>query len=198
MSFEGVIAILVAVNLVCVVASLFIARRYGHDPFNWVLISAVIGPFGVIALLASTQRKTPRPVVMGPTGKADTLIPTDGSEYSLAAVRHYMETRGPGSTVTLLAVLPVERKEAPDSELQQDIASHVAEARKLLTDAGIRSDVATAFGDPGTEIVRFATEGGFEHIVMGRRGRGGVAKMVLGSVSDKVTKEASIPVTLTG
>jgi nucleotide-binding universal stress UspA family protein len=198
MSFEGVIAILVAVNLVCVVASLLIARRYGHDPFNWVLISAVIGPLGVIALLAATQRPAPSPVVMGSTDKADTLIPTDGSQYSLAAVRHYLAMRSPGSTVTLLAVLPVERKEAPESDLQQDIASHVAEARKLLTDAGIRADVATAFGDPATEIVRFATEGGFEHIVMGRRGRGGVARMVLGSVSEKVTKEAPIPVTLAG
>ncbi len=198
MSFEAVIAIIAAANLVCVVASLLIARRYGHDPFNWVLISAVIGPFGVIALLAATRRPQSGAVVIGPADTADTLIPSDGSDYSLAAVRHYMAMRSPRSTVTLLAVLPVERKEAPEAELQGDLNDFVAEARKLLTDAGIRSEVAVAFGDPATEIVRFASAGGFEHIVMGRRGRGGVAKMVLGSVSEKVTKEAPIPVTLAG
>ena len=58
--------------------------------------------------------------------------------------------------------------------------------------------VETRFGDPATEIVRFAAEGGFDHIVMGRRGRGGVAKLLLGSVSEKVLKDATIPVTVAG
>jgi nucleotide-binding universal stress UspA family protein len=195
MSYAAFVAIVAVTNLLCVIAAVVIARRKGHDPFNWVLICAVMGPFGLIALFAQTRR--PRPAAVA-TGRADTLIPTDGSQFSLAAVRHFIGMRPPGSTVTLLAVLPVERREAPAAELQQDIDSYVAEAQRLLGEAGIAAETVIAYGDPGTEIVRFARDGGFEQIIMGRRGRGAVAKLVLGSVSEKVTRESPVPVTLAG
>lgn len=195
MSYAAVVAIVAVVNLVCVMAAVVISRRKGHDPFNWVLTCAVIGPFGLIALIAQTQR--PRPAAVT-TGHADTLIPTDGSRFSLAAVRHFIGMRPPGSTVTLLAVLPVERREAPPAELQSDIESYVAEAQRLLAEAGIQAETVIAYGDPATEIIRLAKGSAFEQIIMGRRGRGAVAKLVLGSVSEKVTRESPIPVTLAG
>lgn len=201
MSFEGVVAIALAVNLVCALICSFIASRSGHDPFSWALTGGLIGPFGVIALLAARSRdsSTEAPADGAPgVGEGDILIPTDGSEPSLTAVDHFIESHLKGSGVTLLAVLPVEHREAPGPELEAEIEGHVGEARRRLEREGLRCRVETRFGDPATEIVRFAAEGGFDQIVMGRRGRGGVARLLLGSVSEKVLKEAPIPVTVAG
>lgn len=195
MSFEAIVAVALAINLACVMAALLIARRSGHDPFPWVLISGVIGPFGLIALLGSGRDAAPAVV---PSSENDVLIPTDGSAPSLEAVDHFIASHTGGRGVTLLAVLPVERRQAPPAELEADIESHVGAARRRLEGGRVPCQVATAFGDAATEIVRFAKEGNYKHILMGRRGRGGVAKLLLGSVSDKVLKEAPIPVTVAG
>jgi nucleotide-binding universal stress UspA family protein len=201
MSFEGVVAIGLAINLVCALICSFIASRSGHDPFSWALAGGLIGPFGVIALLAAKSRDGSAETATGRApraGKGDTLLPTDGSEPSLAAVDHFIESHRRGSGVTLLAVLPVEHREAPGPELEAEIESHVGEARRRLEREGLRCRVETRYGDPAAEIVRFAAEGGFDHILMGRRGRGGVARLLLGSVSEKVLKDSPIPVTVAG
>lgn len=201
MSFEGVVAIALAVNLFSALISSFIASRSGHDPFSWALAGGLIGPFGLIALLATRSHgsSAEAPAAGAPSGgEGDVLIPTDGSGPSLAAVDYFIESHRRGGSVTLLAVLPVERREAPRPELEADVASHFGEAQKRLERAGVSCRIETRFGDPATEIVRFAAEGGFDQIVMGRRGRGGVAKLLLGSVSEKVLKDAPIPVTVAG
>lgn len=200
MSFEGVVAIGLAINLVCALVCSFMASRAGHDRFSWALAGGLIGPFAVIGLLAVRSRdgsiESPGAGAKGElTG---TLIPTDGSEPSLAAVDHFIESRGLARDVTLLAVLPVERREAPRHELEADIESHVGEAGRRLEGAGVTVRVETRFGDPATEIGRLAAEGGFDRILMGRRGRGGVAKLLLGSVSEKVLRESTVPVTVAG
>jgi len=197
MSFEGVLAIGLAVNLACAIVSSFIASRLGHDPFTWALIGGVIGPIGLIALVASRNNARSRFTGGRSRSASKTLIPTDGSASSLAAVDHFTASNPPGTVVTLLAVLPVERREAPAAELNADIEGHTGEAKQRLEARGFVCDVAAAFGDPATEIIRIAREEGFEQIYMGRRGRGGVAKLLLGSVSEKVLKEASVPVTVT-
>lgn len=56
MSFERAVAIALAVNLFCALLCSFIASRSGHDPFSWALAGGLIGPLGVIALLAARSR----------------------------------------------------------------------------------------------------------------------------------------------
>jgi nucleotide-binding universal stress UspA family protein len=51
-------------------------------------------------------------------------------------------------------------------------------------------------GRPADKIVEAAKEGGFDLIVMGSRGLGGVKEFFLGSVSDRVADEATCPVTI--
>jgi len=45
-------------------------------------------------------------------------------------------------------------------------------------------------GDPAAEIARYAADAGIDVIVIGTHGRTGVDRLVMGSVAEKVTREA--------
>ena len=49
-------------------------------------------------------------------------------------------------------------------------------------------------GDPATEIVRYAFEAGIDLIVMGTHGRTGLERLLMGSVAEKVMREAKCSV----
>jgi nucleotide-binding universal stress UspA family protein len=51
-----------------------------------------------------------------------------------------------------------------------------------------------AFGSPARTIVEYADANGFDLIVMGTHGRGGVAHLLLGSVAERVVRTARCPV----
>ena len=62
-----------------------------------------------------------------------------------------------------------------------------------LRAAGIVCKPVTRFGGSAGEILSLAQKGDYELIVMGRRGRGAAAKLLLGLVSDKVVRAATCP-----
>ena len=49
-------------------------------------------------------------------------------------------------------------------------------------------------GDPAAEIVRFADRGDFDLVVMGTHGRSGVRHLLLGSVAERVVRNATCSV----
>ena len=61
------------------------------------------------------------------------------------------------------------------------------------------ADVETRIlvGDPGRAICELADELGATVVVLGTRGRGGLARAVMGSVSDHVIRHAPCPVLVT-
>ena len=78
--------------------------------------------------------------------------------------------------------------------LRRDAESHL---RGLLTQseqAQFRAESAVAFGDPYQEISDYVQRASIDLIVMGTRGRGGIAHMMLGSVAEKVVRTAPCPV----
>lgn len=74
-----------------------------------------------------------------------------------------------------------------------DVASSVA-GHLGLSDPAIR----VVLGDPGSQICDLAVEVGARAIVLGSRGRGGLKRAILGSVSDHVVRHAPCPVIITG
>jgi nucleotide-binding universal stress UspA family protein len=52
------------------------------------------------------------------------------------------------------------------------------------------TELVVRVGDPAHSIVDFARERGVDVIVMGTHGRGGVAHLLLGSVAERVVREA--------
>ena len=62
--------------------------------------------------------------------------------------------------------------------------------------AGDRVPVETAVfeGSPSRKIVRYAEREGCDLIVMGTHGRGGIDRLLLGSVAERVVRSSEVPV----
>ena len=81
----------------------------------------------------------------------------------------------------------------------EDLARQSAEvglkdARATLAHAGIVAHAHIGVGDPAREILEVAKELAADFIVMGTRGRSGLAHVLLGSVAEKVVRHALCPV----
>ncbi|MDO9536209.1 MAG: universal stress protein [Bacillota bacterium] len=66
----------------------------------------------------------------------------------------------------------------------------VSEALKIFEKNNIKARTIFEEGHPSEVITRVASEGGFDMIVIGSRGQGGLKKLFLGSVSSAVVNEA--------
>jgi nucleotide-binding universal stress UspA family protein len=51
-------------------------------------------------------------------------------------------------------------------------------------------------GEAATSIVNYAEEHGVDHIVLGSHGRHGLSRYFLGSVAERVVRQAHVPVTI--
>ena len=96
-----------------------------------------------------------------------TKIPLTGTTLSLAEVyrlAHY-------KTVCKLGYADIDR-ELSEKEIKS--------ARKALDEAGVRHDIEIRTGHVAQEIVACAKSGKFDFIVMGGKGRGALADLLLG------------------
>lgn len=139
------------------------------------------------------------------------LVPSDGSERSLRAVRHAIDLAGrlaARAEVLLLNVQPpvpvrlyllggtpseLARLEEP---LREAGHAALAPARAVLEGAGILHSCHVEIGEPAESIARFAKTHHCDLIVMATRGAGALASLVLGSVATKVLHFAQVPVLL--
>src|SRR3954452_12895549 len=81
-----------------------------------------------------------------------------------------------------------------NAEKQSFAVAEQAAATLGISDA----DVRVARGDPGRAVCAIAAELSARGLVMGTRGRGGIKRALLGSVSDYVLRNAPCPVVVTG
>jgi nucleotide-binding universal stress UspA family protein len=135
------------------------------------------------------------------------LIPLDGSDRSLAAVRYVVDTlarANPDLDIHLLNVqppLPSAASRFIDSAVVRDFhreegAKDLAAGRQLLNDAGLRHVSNTLVGEPAETIAAYAEQRDCVGIVMATRGLGHAAGLLLGSVAHKVLQLSTMPVTL--
>jgi nucleotide-binding universal stress UspA family protein len=75
----------------------------------------------------------------------------------------------------------------------QSIAQDAAKALGLAN-----AEIKILRGEPGIALCNFAEEQDARALVMGSRGRGGIKRALLGSVSDYVVRNAPCPVVITG
>jgi universal stress protein A len=126
--------------------------------------------------------------------------PIDFSETSRAALeeaaelsrRYHAELsllhvfEPPGATAELM-VVPPDLVDQTTKDLERKLDLWKTEAERHGA-APVRALVVT--GMPGTEIVRFALSAGCDLVVMGTHGRRGLRHLVLGSVAERVVREA--------
>ncbi len=134
------------------------------------------------------------------------LVATDGSAGSMKAVQTAIKLVEGASDVqvTLITVVqPVPLSLYADLQAlnidpmalgERQAQEQVEQDAAPLRDAGIAYDTKVVVGDPGTEIVRVASEEGYDLVIVGNRGRNQFAEIVLGSVSNRVLHHAGCPV----
>jgi nucleotide-binding universal stress UspA family protein len=128
------------------------------------------------------------------------LVPIDFSEASLAAVDVGLSLVDKPANLFVLHVAPRVVKGDPgfpwnpmgEDTQRAKLTTAIEQRLAQAIERGVQT--AVAFGDPGTEIARFAEEGRFDLIVMPSHGRTGLTRLLIGSVAERVTRLAHCPV----
>lgn len=135
------------------------------------------------------------------------LLPVDGSENSDRAVRQLIGMTGHCGALDIRMVnvqppfLYIEAllksgQEVVDAWTHKTGKDAARSACALLDAAGIPYTQELADGEVAETLIRYAEREQCDMIVMGTRGMGTVANLVLGSVATKVIHLSHIPVTL--
>lgn len=132
------------------------------------------------------------------------LVPTDGSAEGERAVAHALDVAAvhDAAVYALYVVdtasyagMPMESSwEGIGDLLRSDAADAVERVEQLAAETSIGVETAVVDGSPSREIIRHAEDADCDLIVMGTHGRGGIDRLLLGSVAGKVVRGASIPV----
>ena len=130
------------------------------------------------------------------------LIATDGSAGAAAAVEQGLELASEtDARVLFVAVRPPAFPVFGDPYWQCAVTEKLARLRaavkRALAEAevrGIEADYDILDGDPAERIVELARSRDADLIVIGSRGLGAIASVLLGSVSKRVLRDADRPV----
>ena len=131
------------------------------------------------------------------------LIATDGSNNNKPAVeKGLMIARKCESTVYVVYVIdmgpfsPASLVTPPGGDIfhlmENEGKTVVEHVKKIANDLKVKTFVLS--GKPAHEITEFAVKNKVDLIVIGTHGTGGIERMLLGSVADKVIRTANQPV----
>jgi nucleotide-binding universal stress UspA family protein len=132
------------------------------------------------------------------------LVATDGSEASLRAARFFVQHTCPGTEDEVFVVyvfpLPSDPEfyagvvslptQASDERVAEIARPILKKTLALMTEVESRLEEVVLVGNPGKEIVEFATNLGVQLVVAGTRGRSSAKELYLGSVSSALTHRA--------
>lgn len=161
-----------------------------------VPVTVVPNPFGAAALDLEDAEDVHR-----------ILLAVDGSEPSARAVEYVCALRQSAVPVQVrllnvqifMASANVRRfisQEDIDAYCQAEGETALAPARKALQAAGLYGDELVVTGHVARTIVKEAMQSGCTRIVMGTRGHGAIANILVGSSALQVIHLSEIPVTL--
>jgi len=135
------------------------------------------------------------------------LVPVDGSRYSLDAVR--LASRMAGFHDAELMILHVideflmdqltrlaEKKSREDirDELKESAKGFLRDMQRQASREAVSSEIRIEEGVPHEIILQKAAGWRADLIVMGKLGRRGITKILLGSVAERVIEFSDIPV----
>jgi len=112
------------------------------------------------------------------------LFPTDFSSYSNQAYLHAVALAEAHRASLTIVYVNVPGQEA-DAGYWRDLLEQIRPANPNIPVRHVFLE-----GDPATEIVRYARDAGVDRIVMGTHGRTGTERLLMGSVAEKVLRDA--------
>ncbi len=135
------------------------------------------------------------------------LCPIDFSEHARRGLAHAVViAKWYGSTITVLHVFSIVRPTGyvPDTRMVELIALTPDDRKRLVSEVqrfvnadsppDVPIEVLVSEGDTAGEILRQATALPADLLVLGTHGRSGFRRLLLGSVTEKVLRQASCPV----
>ena len=138
------------------------------------------------------------------------LVAYDGSDASKKAIDMVLKCSNKDDEITLLTVVPAELAESsftkmllPTIDLSNYVKSGSFKEKAMeslnkivnkISDEVKNIDIAVESGDPADEILITAKKIDADVIVVGYKGYGKEGRFLLGSVTDKVVRHASISV----
>ncbi|MEP6559105.1 MAG: universal stress protein [Burkholderiales bacterium] len=135
------------------------------------------------------------------------LLPIDGSTPALAALHHALRLLQEGLNAEFLLANVQEpatfyemlttRDPEVIKRASAEAGLHLLEpAAALCRTAGVAFELEVALGDPANTLNEIVDRFQCDAIFMGARGHGAVSSALLGSVSQQVTHDARVPVTI--
>jgi nucleotide-binding universal stress UspA family protein len=143
------------------------------------------------------------------------MLCTDGSELATQALTAGLRVIAPTDRTVVVTV--VEELDISlvtgvsgfgggvmsQEQFENDVAVQRRTADQIARDAVSaleleNAEIRVLEGDPGTALCDLASELGAAVLVVGSRGRGGLKRAVLGSVSDYLVRNAPCPIVVTG
>jgi universal stress protein A len=136
------------------------------------------------------------------------LVPTDFSDASQEALRYACDVAAafnaslhvlhvvenpfsPGALMEVAAPLPDDYVEGLERQARERLDSLMTPEQK----GRFSAQLITRIGVPAHQILEYVKQqGGIDLIVMATAGRGGVARLMMGSVADKLVRSAPCPV----
>lgn len=126
------------------------------------------------------------------------LIATDLSANAAAALRRALYLPlAPGAEVEALCVVPEDLSEDEFERALQTTARWVAAQLERARAAGLSApevSVTVLSGQPAARILERARQRDAELVVLGRRGRGRLSQLLIGSTAERVARHADRPV----
>jgi nucleotide-binding universal stress UspA family protein len=132
------------------------------------------------------------------------LVPTDGSAHARKAVERAIEmAESLGAKITLMSVAYYAKEDLDEmppyvqDKLEAEAASALKKAAAYCESRGVKVQVVLETGlVPANNIIRRATEGKFDRIVMGSAGLTALERVLMGSTAAKVVAHAPCEVTV--
>lgn len=132
------------------------------------------------------------------------LLPTDGSEYSIHEIERASKLLAEDGEIVILSVATELRKttfqrsrdiEKANQE-SYDEAKEYVKSMKDAFDDNINISTVVEVGFPSESILKVAEEEDVDLIIIASSGKSGLHRFVIGSVAEKVLKNADMDVLL--
>lgn len=130
------------------------------------------------------------------------LVPTDGSPAAEAAIDHALDLASTyGARLHALYVIDATAFSSVETgaeligeALEEEGRTAVGRVRDAASTEGLEAVTSVVSGSAYRTILDYAGENGIDLVVMGTHGRRGVERFLLGSVTERVVRNADIPV----